>query len=84
MGYIPPQGLQNLRKYAYKGVDKSLLSNYVLNPYWNWLVKLWPKWVAPNTVRLFTICAAYHANFSLDHPLWFRASIYQLLDAALL
>ncbi|THH20505.1 hypothetical protein EW146_g856 [Bondarzewia mesenterica] len=52
MGYIPQHALANLRNYSYKGVDKSLLSNYVLSPYWNWLVKLWPTWVAPNMITL--------------------------------
>jgi len=52
MGYIPQNALNNLNKYAYKGVDKSILSKYILNPYWNQLVKLWPKWVAPNTITL--------------------------------
>lgn len=52
MGYIPQHALANLRNYSYKGVDKSLLSNYVLNPYWTWLVTLWPTWVAPNMITL--------------------------------
>ncbi|KAF8636169.1 hypothetical protein AX17_003741, partial [Amanita inopinata Kibby_2008] len=52
MGYIPPQSLENLEKYSYKGVDKSLLSRYVLSPYWNWLITLWPRNVAPNTITL--------------------------------
>lgn len=52
MGYIPQHALHNLNKYKYQGVDKSILSNYVLNPYWNWLVKQWPTSVAPNTITL--------------------------------
>ncbi|KAI0931051.1 hypothetical protein AcW1_001453 [Taiwanofungus camphoratus] len=52
MGYIPQHALENLRKYTYKGVDKSLTSRYVLNPFWNWFVTLWPTWVAPNTITL--------------------------------
>ncbi|KAI0347934.1 Choline/ethanolaminephosphotransferase [Trametopsis cervina] len=52
MTYIPQDALENLKKYQYKGVDKSLLSRYVLQPYWNWLVTLWPKWVAPNTITM--------------------------------
>lgn len=70
MGYIPQQALANLKKYAYKSVDKyvnksffvqseefkyscarSPVSNYVLGPFWTWFVTLWPKTVAPNTVR---------------------------------
>ncbi|KAI0319538.1 Choline/ethanolaminephosphotransferase [Amylostereum chailletii] len=52
MGYIPQHALANLKNYKYKGVDKSLLSNYVLNPFWNWFVTLWPTSVAPNTITL--------------------------------
>ncbi|KAI0066531.1 Choline/ethanolaminephosphotransferase [Artomyces pyxidatus] len=52
MGYIPQHALANLKNYKYKGVDKSLLSNYVLNPFWTWFVTLWPTWVAPNTITL--------------------------------
>ncbi|GJE98858.1 choline/ethanolaminephosphotransferase [Phanerochaete sordida] len=56
MGYIPPYALDNLKKYAYKGVDKSLLSRHVLNPYWNWLVTFWPTWVAPNVITMSGLC----------------------------
>ncbi|KAJ7157318.1 Choline/ethanolaminephosphotransferase [Mycena filopes] len=52
MGFIPIDALQNLHKYAYKGVDKSPLSKYVLNPFWTWFVTLWPLSVAPNTITL--------------------------------
>ncbi|KAF8715619.1 hypothetical protein AX14_012562 [Amanita brunnescens Koide BX004] len=52
MGHIPPQFLENLEKYSYKGVDKSLLSRYVLSYYWNWLITFWPRYVAPNTITL--------------------------------
>ena len=30
---------------------RSLVSRYVLNPFWTWFVTLWPHSVAPNTVR---------------------------------
>jgi len=52
MAYIPKHALAGLRNYKYKGVDKSLLSNYVLNPFWTWFVTLWPEWVAPNMITL--------------------------------
>ncbi|KAF8527387.1 Choline/ethanolaminephosphotransferase [Hysterangium stoloniferum] len=52
MGYISQKALAGLSTYAYKGVDKSVLSRYVLNPFWNWFVTLWPIWVAPNTITL--------------------------------
>ncbi|TFK70097.1 Choline/ethanolaminephosphotransferase [Pluteus cervinus] len=52
MGYIPQASLENLKKYSYKGLDKSLLSKYVLNPFWTWFVTLWPLSIAPNTITL--------------------------------
>ncbi|KIK62271.1 hypothetical protein GYMLUDRAFT_42209 [Collybiopsis luxurians FD-317 M1] len=56
MGYIPEERLQNLKKYSYKGIDKSILSKYALNPFWNWFVTLWPTSVAPNTITLSGLC----------------------------
>ncbi|KAL4070332.1 CDP-alcohol phosphatidyltransferase-domain-containing protein [Scleroderma citrinum] len=52
MAYLSPSALRNLKKYAYKGVDESLISRYVLAPYWNWFITLWPLTVAPNTITL--------------------------------
>lgn len=46
MGYIPEEALPNLHKYKYGGVDKSLVSRYILSKYWNNLVKLFPLWIA--------------------------------------
>ncbi|KAF8491996.1 Choline/ethanolaminephosphotransferase [Russula emetica] len=52
MAYISSHALAGLRNYKYKGVDRSLLSNYVLNPFWSWFVTFWPEWVAPNMITL--------------------------------
>ncbi|KAF9584810.1 hypothetical protein BGW38_005101 [Lunasporangiospora selenospora] len=40
--YIPAEYRANLSKYKYSGVDESLLSKYVLGPYWNKLVTFFP------------------------------------------
>ncbi|KAF9449981.1 cholinephosphotransferase [Macrolepiota fuliginosa MF-IS2] len=50
--YLSERSLENLKKYAYRGADKSLVSRYILNPWWNWLVTLWPLTVAPNAITL--------------------------------
>ncbi|KAG2356479.1 hypothetical protein BDR07DRAFT_1423203 [Suillus spraguei] len=42
MGYLSLPALKNLKKYSYKGVDESLVSRYLLTPYWNWFIKLFP------------------------------------------
>ncbi|KAG5728742.1 hypothetical protein E4T56_gene18606 [Termitomyces sp. T112] len=52
MGYIPQHALDNLKRYAYEGIDKSIISRYVLNPYWTWLVTLFPLNIAPNAITL--------------------------------
>lgn len=41
-----------LHAYKYSGADQSLVSKYILGPYWNWLVGLFPTSVAPNTITL--------------------------------
>jgi hypothetical protein len=62
MTYIPPSALYNLNKYSYRSVDKSVVSRYVLSPFWNWFVTLWPKWIAPNTVCHFFV-RPFHLKF---------------------
>lgn len=62
-----------------------MLSKYVLNPYWNQLVKLWPTWVAPNTVRsasismklnLKNICQITFTGLSLVFINFFTMMLY--------
>jgi len=65
MGYIPQQSLENLKKYVYKSVDKSLLSQYVLNPFWTWFVTLWPLTIAPNTITLSGLSIVFINFFTL-------------------
>jgi len=52
MPFLSQEALDGLGSYAYSGVDKSVLSRFVLNPFWTQFVKLWPLWVAPNTITL--------------------------------
>jgi len=52
MPYLSQTARKNLRKYAYKAVDESFVSRYVLAHYWNWFITLWPRTVAPNTITL--------------------------------
>lgn len=50
--YLPASRRHNLQLYKYSGADHSFISRHVLTPYWNWLVSLFPLWVAPNTITL--------------------------------
>jgi ethanolaminephosphotransferase len=42
---------KGLDAYKYSGMDKSVVSRYILGPFWNWLVLLFPTNLAPNMVR---------------------------------
>jgi len=50
--YIPRNRRANLSKYKYSGEDHSIISRYVLTPYWNRLVTFVPMSVAPNLITL--------------------------------
>jgi ethanolaminephosphotransferase len=62
--YLGPDHLQGFDNYKYSSVDTSPLSNYVMHPFWNAVVKICPMWIAPNLLTftgfLFTV-----ANFIL-------------------
>ncbi|XP_068632475.1 ethanolaminephosphotransferase 1 isoform X1 [Battus philenor] len=46
--FLSRDKLEGFEKYKYNSVDTSILSNYVMHPFWNWCVKFCPVWVAPN------------------------------------
>ncbi|KAG0152362.1 hypothetical protein CROQUDRAFT_649753 [Cronartium quercuum f. sp. fusiforme G11] len=50
--YIPRNRRPNLSKYKYSGEDHSIISRYILTPYWNKLVTYFPINMAPNLITL--------------------------------
>ena len=44
--YVDPKNMDALKSYAYRGVDHSFVSNYIMQPYWSRLVHLFPRWMA--------------------------------------
>lgn len=94
---LDPKTLPELHHHKYSGQDDSLLAYYVLQPYWNFVVKFVPSWVAPNLITLvgllstFTslLIASSYSKGSLQVQLepWMYAStggtlfMYQTLDA---
>ncbi|KAL1928211.1 hypothetical protein VTP01DRAFT_3127 [Rhizomucor pusillus] len=95
MPTIPESALPNLHRYKYGGVDKSLTSRYILTPFWNNLVKIFPLWIAPNVITLLGLCCVFANVATLFYyapdlgpcPNWvyltFAAGLfaYQSLDA---
>ncbi|GAA5949886.1 hypothetical protein JCM21900_004239 [Sporobolomyces salmonicolor] len=60
--YIAASKRERLLAYKYSSTDKSLTSKYVLNPFWNKLVLLFPKTMAPNAITLLGLSLIF-VNF---------------------
>ena len=52
INYIEDQYKENLINYKYKGGDDSILCYYVINPFCNFIVEYFPKWLAPNVITV--------------------------------
>lgn len=50
--HIGPELRKGIHSYKYSSEDHSLVSKYILGPYWNWLIGWFPLWIAPNTITL--------------------------------
>lgn len=46
--YLKPEHLEGFDNYKYSAIDTSPLSQWVMHPFWNAVVKICPRWVAPN------------------------------------
>lgn len=93
--YITPQGLHNLKNYAYRPGKYTPLDN-AMQPFWNWFVSLVPIWMAPNVLTLMALgfslasCMVFlpfDATLTEPFPIWtylfaaFCVFMYQTLDA---
>ncbi|KAI0130089.1 CDP-alcohol phosphatidyltransferase-domain-containing protein [Xylariales sp. AK1849] len=97
MVYVRQEFLPNLKQYKYSGVDHSLVSKYVLKPFYtNVVIKCFPMWMAPNMITLtgFSFVVAnlftllyYNPTLDQDCPTWVYYSwaaglfLYQTFDA---
>ncbi|RAL06449.1 aminoalcoholphosphotransferase [Aspergillus ibericus CBS 121593] len=96
MVYIRQDQLPKLREYRYAGIDLSLVSRYILKPFYNdFVIKFFPMSMAPNAITLtgfffvvvnfFTILW-YNPTLDQDCPPWVYAScaiglfLYQTFD----
>ncbi|KAG2171947.1 hypothetical protein INT43_001423 [Umbelopsis isabellina] len=77
--YLDDKQLSNLRYYKYASVDKSPVSKYVLRHYWDWAIKLFPLWIAPNLITLLGLgfmilnvifAAIFTPDLGVDGPSW--------------
>jgi ethanolaminephosphotransferase len=73
--FIPKEGLENLRHYKYQGRDLSVIANYVLQPFWRWLVEYLPDWMAPNLITLLGFIGVVIAYLIL--VVWYAPNMYE-------
>ncbi|KAK3363644.1 CDP-alcohol phosphatidyltransferase-domain-containing protein [Lasiosphaeria hispida] len=97
MVYVRQEKLPNLREYKYSSVDRSLVSRYILKPFYtNVVIKCFPMSMAPNLITLtgfmfvvanFLTLLWYNPSLDQDCPVWVYYSwaiglfLYQTFDA---
>lgn len=97
MVYVRQEKLPNLKQYKYSSVDHSLVSKYILKPFYtNVVIKCFPKSMAPNLITLtgfmfvvanFLTLLWYNPTLDQDCPSWVYYSwaaglfMYQTFDA---
>ncbi|CCW70007.1 unnamed protein product [Phytomonas sp. Hart1] len=94
--FIPSEYLINLKKYKYSGCDRSILSRYVMQSYWNFVVGLVPMTVASNMITFIgflvglsspLLVSFYYFTQNAVYPAWLwyyagaSAFFYQTMDA---
>ncbi|TGZ83737.1 ethanolaminephosphotransferase [Ascodesmis nigricans] len=95
--YIRQSRLRNLRAYKYSAEDHSLVSKYILKPFYTkFFIHLFPMSMAPNLITLtgfsfvvtnFLTLLWYNPTLDTDCPRWVYASwalglfLYQTFDA---
>lgn len=94
--FLREKALPGLKKYKYSSVDKSLISKYVLKPFYTRFVDVFPLWLAPNLITLlglaFTgisviLTLIYNPQFNSTYPSWvyfvfaINQFLYQTFDA---
>ncbi|CAG0905271.1 unnamed protein product [Cyprideis torosa] len=70
--YLKPEVVAGFDSYKYSCLDTSPLSQYVMHPFWNQVVKVCPGWIAPNvltfagfiwTVLVYLLLTIYDYSF---------------------
>jgi ethanolaminephosphotransferase len=75
MVYVRQERLPGLKQYKYSSVDHSLMSKYVMKPFYtNVVIKCFPMWMAPN---LITLTGFSFVVINLLTLLWFSPTLDQ-------
>lgn len=81
--YLSENVIRGFDSYKYSSQDTSPFSNYVLHPFWNWLVQYLPMWLAPNLLTLSGfLCLVFNALLIVYLDPSIYASSVEHLDVA--
>ncbi|KAG1660271.1 Ethanolaminephosphotransferase 1 [Nymphon striatum] len=72
---VEPYKFQPLKSYS--AIDTSPVSRYICHPFWNSVVQLFPKWIAPNVLTFvgFMFCVTNYLMLS-----WYDFDFYASSD----
>lgn len=65
--FITKEGLRHIKEHKYKSGGYSILDN-LMNPFWEFVVKLMPKTLAPNSITLLGVII----NLSMYFCMWYH------------
>lgn len=94
--FIPQHAIKHLDEYKYQSEDRSLVTKYVLKPFWLKFERIFPLWMAPNMVTLLGLLFIvvsdilvfyFDPYYDVVSPKWvyfyhaFAVFMYQTFDA---
>lgn len=88
--FVNSEDIANLERWRYKVIDNSITTQ-LYTPFWNFVVSLLPRWLAPNvvtllglicTIAVFYVCTTMPNNGSRAVVIVVLLFLYQTLDAA--
>lgn len=94
--FIPKHAIKHLDEYRYQSEDRSLITKYILKPFWQRFVNVFPLWMAPNMVTLLglmfivvsdVLVFYFDPYYETVSPQWlyfwhsFAVFMYQTFDA---
>ncbi|CCW63283.1 unnamed protein product [Phytomonas sp. EM1] len=74
--YIPPEYLGNLRKHKYSGCDRSIVSRYLMQSYWNFVVGLIPMTVASNMITFIGFIVGLSSSIPVLYYYYIQNAVY--------
>ncbi|CAH8567926.1 unnamed protein product [Schistosoma turkestanicum] len=73
MPQLTDEMISGLKHYKYSCVDNSPFSTYIMHPFWDWLAKFYPVWLAPNLITFtgFLLTVAHYLLLCYYNPTFF-------------